>query len=361
MGQCPLIAHLTGQLIGLHRPGHVLPNIKVPATGVLIPPFHQRDIIGRGMPDLPIDLGDIIIDPALLHPIEDISIEIIIILQAVRRAARAVGRAPLIAVDAKGADAETDPRLGQQDRPLQLADQGVDILAPPLVALARLIAHRQAIFPETPVVGESQSGHRVGIEIIIHVDRVDVVAAHDITHHQADELPAIRNARIKEDLLVVFHEPFGVLIIYMCRREPRVARRAGPVRIQPSVKLHSPLVTFVDQEGDQVKITLRRPSLLTRIKAAPRLDLGRIKRVRLRPHLEYDRVHPAISQEIKLAPKVFFQLGDRHGRVLALERGLYPGATELPFRGLPPFHLPQGGLTTGRARGDDNHHKDRYP
>ena len=57
------------------------------------------------MPDLPIDLGDIIIDPALLHPIEDIGVEIIIILQAIRRAARAVGRALLIAVDAKGASA----------------------------------------------------------------------------------------------------------------------------------------------------------------------------------------------------------------------------------------------------------------
>ena len=313
------------------------------------------------MPDLPIDLGDIIIDPALLHPIEDIGVEIIIILQAIRRAARAVGRALLIAVDAKGADAKTNPGLCQQDRPLQLTDQGVDILTPPLVTLTRLIAHRQAIFLETPVVGESQSGHRVGIEVIIHVDRVDIVTAHDITHHPADELPAIRNTRIKEDLLVVFHEPFGVLIIYMCRREPRVARRTGPVRIQPGVKLHAPLVALVDQEGDQVKIALRRPSLLARIKTAPRLDLGRIKRVRLRPYLENDRVNPAIAQEIQLAPEIFLHLGNRHGRVLALKSGLYPGSTELPFRGLPPFYLPRGGLTTGRARGDDNHHKDCHP
>ena len=62
MGQCPLIAHLTGQMPGLHRTGHILPNIKVSATSVLIPPFHQRDIVGRGMPDLPINLWNVIIN-----------------------------------------------------------------------------------------------------------------------------------------------------------------------------------------------------------------------------------------------------------------------------------------------------------
>ena len=51
------------------------------SVGVFVPPFDKRDVIRRRVSDLPIDLGDVIIDPTLLYPIGDIGVEVVVVLQ----------------------------------------------------------------------------------------------------------------------------------------------------------------------------------------------------------------------------------------------------------------------------------------
>ena len=47
------------------------------------PTIDKRDVIRRRVSDLPIDLGDVIIDPTLLYPIGDIGVEVVVVLQTV--------------------------------------------------------------------------------------------------------------------------------------------------------------------------------------------------------------------------------------------------------------------------------------
>ena len=105
------------------------------SVGVFVPPFDKRDVIRRRVSDLPIDLGDVIIDPTLLYPIGDIGVEVVVVLQTVGIATRSVRGAFLVAVDAEGTDTEAYPRLGEQDGTFQFPDQGIHVLPAPIVPL----------------------------------------------------------------------------------------------------------------------------------------------------------------------------------------------------------------------------------
>lgn len=138
------------------------------------------------------------------------------------------------------------------------------------------------------------------------MDSVHVVTADDITHYPADKLTAFRQSRVEKDLFIIGDKPFGMLMIDVGIGETGVSRRARPVRIQPSVKLHVPFMAFLDQEGHRVELTCRGYALLSGEEAAPRLDIGFIESVRLGAHLKDDGVDAACLQVIKLADEVFF-------------------------------------------------------
>ena len=281
------------------------------------------------MSDLPIDLGDVIIDPTLLYPIGDIGVEVVVVLQTVGIATRSVRSAFLVAVDAEGTDTEAYPRLGEQDGTFQFPDQGIHVLPAPIVPLRLAVSFSQAVFPEAVIIRERHTRRRIGIEIIVHMDRVHVVTADDITHYPADKLTAFRQSRVEKDLFIIGDKPFGMLMIDVGIGETGVSRRARPVRIQPSVKLHVPFMAFLDQEGHRVELTCRGYALLSGEEAAPRLDIGFIESVRLGAHLKDDGVDAACLQVIKLADEVFFHPGGSHILVFALKSGLYPCSPKL--------------------------------
>ena len=216
------------------------------SVGVFVPPFDKRDVIRRRVSDLPIDLGDVIIDPTLLYPIGDIGVEVVVVLQTVGIATRSVCGAFLVAVDAEGTDTEAYPRLGEQDGTFQFPDQGIHVLPAPIVPLRLAVSFSQAVFPEAVIIRERHTRCGIGIEIIVHMDSVHVVTADDITHYPADKLTAFRQSRVEKDLFIIGDKPFGMLMIDVGIGETGVSRRARPVRIQPSVKLHVPFMAFLD-------------------------------------------------------------------------------------------------------------------
>ena len=156
------------------------------------PPFDQSGVISSRMTDFPIYLRNIIIYPPLIHPIQNIRIEVIIILQAVGVASRSVRCALLIPVNTKRTDAQTHPRLGQKNGTLQFANQLIDILPPPVGTLGRFVAFGQSIPPEALIVREGLPGRRIGIKIIVHVDGIHVITGYNVFHHPADELAGLR-------------------------------------------------------------------------------------------------------------------------------------------------------------------------
>ena len=138
-------------------------------------PHYALWIICCRVSDLPIDLGDVIIDPTLLYPIGDIGVEVVVVLQTVGIATRSVCGAFLVAVDAEGTDTEAYPRLGEQDGTFQFPDQGIHVLPAPIVPLRLAVSFSQAVFPEAVIIRERHTRCGIGIEIIVHIDRKSVV------------------------------------------------------------------------------------------------------------------------------------------------------------------------------------------
>ena len=50
--------------------------------GVLAPPVRELSVVGSLMTDIPVDLRDDVVDPALTHPVQDVSVQVIVGLQA---------------------------------------------------------------------------------------------------------------------------------------------------------------------------------------------------------------------------------------------------------------------------------------
>ena len=50
--------------------------------GMLAPPLRELSVVGSLMTDIPVDLRDDVVDPALTHPVQDVSVQVIISLQA---------------------------------------------------------------------------------------------------------------------------------------------------------------------------------------------------------------------------------------------------------------------------------------
>jgi hypothetical protein len=110
------------QLILVDASLEVLPDVEGLLEVVLVPPVQQGGIIGRGMPSLPVELRQVVIDPPLLYPKLDVGIEVVVVLQPVGIAS--VGVATLVPVNAEGANPETYPRLGGGDGQFQVAVSG---------------------------------------------------------------------------------------------------------------------------------------------------------------------------------------------------------------------------------------------
>ena len=80
--------------------------------------------------------------------------------------------------------------LASGNATVQVFDKQVYILAAPVVA-----RHPFAIFSERGIVGKCLALDRIGIEIIVEVYTVDVVASDNIVDNAADEFPVFRVCR----------------------------------------------------------------------------------------------------------------------------------------------------------------------
>ena len=346
VGQCPLVVHLAGEVAGAHGPGDVLSDVEVRFPGVAVPPFNQGDIVRRRVSDFPIYLRHIVVNPTLLEPMRDVGVEVVVVLQALRLAARSVGRTPFVPIDTEGADAEAHPRFRQEDSPAQFAHELVHIVAPPVGSLRSLEAFCQAILAETLVVGEVHARHGIRIEVVVHVNSIHIVARNDVPYHAADELAARRYARVEEYLFVVADEPFGMFMVDVRIRKRRIASRAGAIGIEPGVELHVAAMALGDEEGHQVEIPFGGEALLAGVEAAPRFQFRGIEGIGFGAYLEDDGVDAAPLEIVQFADEAPFHLRDGHLGVFALEGSLYPCAPELALSAL----VGRGGLLAGLCR-----------
>ena len=66
---------------------HILTDHQWTGSCILVPPASQGVVVGSLVANLPVDLGHAVVEPAIVHPQEDICIEVVVVLQTVGVAA----------------------------------------------------------------------------------------------------------------------------------------------------------------------------------------------------------------------------------------------------------------------------------
>ena len=95
-------------------------------------------------------------------------------------------------------------------------------------------------------------------------------------------------------------------------------------------------------------------SLLACEETAPRLVIGNIERIGLRPHLEDDGIHACLLKGVELFGKTLLLLGRSHAVVLPVD-DLHPCPTKLPLRNIIVCKARGRNFFLRRARGKKQH------
>ena len=294
---------------------------------MLVPPHNQRLVVGSLVANLPIYLWHAIVNPPVVHPHQHVGIEVVIVLQSVRLTSH-LGRTLLVAIDAEGRHTELHPRLHLLDALAHLLDEHVHVVAAPVAFVLESVV----VLGELLVVGNLLTGSGIRIEIVVDMDSIHVIAAHDVLHHLTDIVAVGGDAWVQDTQAVVREYSFGMGDCDMIVGKHRRPLGAGTIGIEPRMQLHPTLVALLHHPIQRVPIGRGSLTLHTRQETAPRLVFAFVERVALRAHLEDDGVHPILLQFVELASQLLL-----YGhRALTLELAIHtlnPRPAELAFRG----------------------------
>ena len=198
------------------------------AVGVVVPPVGERLGGGGGVVESPVELREHVVDPAFAGPEGYVGIKSVVVFEAVGVAA--AGVAFLVAPYSEGANAEAHPWLPCDDSLVDLLDEEVHIVAAPVASV-----HALAGAGIGGIVGEIDTRLGVGVEIVVHVDSVDVVAAHDVINYAHDEVAVLLQCRVEVHLSVILHESFRVLVVEMPLWQHFIGGGGYAVGVEPGV------------------------------------------------------------------------------------------------------------------------------
>ena len=242
------------------------------------------------MSDVPVYLRNIIVDPALACPQQYVGIQVVIVLQSLRLAAQRV--AAFVAIDAKGRDTEFHPRLHLTDGLVQLLDECIYIIAAPV----GLVIKAASVTGKAGIVRKIDSLNRVRIEIVVHVDGIDIVARNDIAHYQTDMTATFGQGRVEVNLVAISHKPLRMQIVHMIGHKLVPQRCLYPIRVDPRMKLHATLVALFNHKLHGIPIRFGGLSLYSRQIAAPGLQTRCVQGIRLGTYLKDDGVETCPTQ-----------------------------------------------------------------
>ena len=296
--------------------------VHMATKGVLVPPASQDVVACSLVVEAQIELRQHIINPTLLGPEDYVREQTAVILKCI--GAATAGVILLIAPYAEGADTQAYPRLGSAHIVVQLLDQQIDILTTPIAQL-----HTVAILCIALLVGELLVLNGIGIEIVVHMDCIYVVAGYDVAYYLGDEVAALGQTRIEQNLLTVANEPFGVLVVDVVFRQLVSLDRRNAIGVDPSVQLDVALVALVDHKLQGVPHRVGSFTCGAGQIAAPRLQLRRIEGVSRRADLPQNGIDTGQLERIDHINQISLSLLRSHCSVLLLMNGVNPRTAEL--------------------------------
>ena len=217
-------------------------------------------------------------------------------------------------VNAEGRHAELHPGLHGPQTVVKLGDKAVDILAAPFCAVCHAIAEAGI----RGVVGDGPS-RRIGVEIVVNVQAVDIITAYNVRCHTADVSAVFLQGGVHNEQAIIFKATLGVAHSIMRVSQERRAFRLGAEGINPSVDFHAALVALLHHPGQRVPALFGSLSLLSGQEARPRFVATLVKRVGLTAHLKHDDVHAAALHHVELVDEVALHLVAAHALKLAVD------------------------------------------
>ena len=188
------------------------------------------------------------------------------------------------------------------------------------------------------LVGDDLTGSGVGIEVVVHVNAIYIIAADDVIDDLADIVPVLLQCRIEDILSVVRKHALGMCDGNMIRGQGCRCLCLGSIRIDPRVQFHASLMALFDHPLQWIPIGIWRFALHAREEAAPWFVFAGIECVTFSTHLKDDSVHAVGMEGIEL-------LGQRTAHLVRCETvelsvdTLNPCTAELTFLSIAEHDL----------------------
>ena len=224
------------------------------------------------------------------------------------------------------------------DGVLQHLDEEVHVVASPIVAVGDAVA----VCLVGLLVGNLHACGRIGVEIVIDVKAVHVIAAHDVGGDGADVGSVFVHTGVKEIEPVILKETLGVFGILVRHCQLLCAFCLGSKGIDPCVEFHTSLVTLLNHPLQGIPVGIRGRALSPGEEATPRFFFRGIERIAFDSDLKDDGVDATALEFVKLIPQILLHDITAHTEELSVD-GLNPSASELTF-GLIVHLLEVGGL-----------------
>ena len=171
------------------------------------PPAYQCVIVGSLMAYFPIHFRNVVVYPTVVYPHQYIGIEVVVVLQTIGGASVRVTL--LVAVNAEGANTELYPRLALAHGFVYFFDEHIHIISTPIA----FVGISTAVLSETGIIGKVFARIGVGVEIIVHVDGIDIIAVYDVAYNLADVLAVFGKGRVEVQLVGISHKLLRLFVI----------------------------------------------------------------------------------------------------------------------------------------------------
>ena len=150
---------------------------------------------------------------------------------------------------------------------VELFDKQIDVIAAPVATIVDAVAVGAILC----VIGNFYACHGIGIEVVIDVQTVDIIACHNVADDVADIVAAGLLGWIQQRQAIVLKRPLGMFYNDVVAGIFVRHFRLGTIGVNPCVQLHAALVALVDHPRQRIPIGIRLGALFASQIVAPRL------------------------------------------------------------------------------------------
>ena len=207
---------------------------------------------------------------------------------------------------------------------MNIANEHIDIVAPP-VGNGRKSTR---VGTEVGLIGDGLPCCWVGIEIVVHVEPIYIIALQNVLDDHTGVLTIDFQSGIEDEQVAILEQAFGMGGSHMIGSYFLGACRLCPIRIDPRMTFHSTTMAFIDHPCQRIPSVSRSLALLTCEIAAPRFKVGTIERIAFGTNLKENGIDASSMKHVELFGKHASQLLGRLPQILSVDT-LDPCTTEL--------------------------------